>query len=203
MFKKSVKIKWNKLMEHKQEGLFLGKTNDEKYIFYNKNCNALMITPNIGNCSTLELYDKYIAEFLSVATSVINKPSLIFLNSLANPKDIENGLENKYIKVVDVEDVELLNEKPSYCFLGDDDYEELFRLLFEARSRNIPSNNIYVFVSNIDENIIKNLDLYLTLSKSRKIYFIFDLENQNNLPKQITPFVDLVFNAFDLKILKS
>lgn len=200
-----IKMKSNKIKNKTLTGCFLGEKQGDlvfsKYFEHllfesSDNCENNMAGLNI----TMNFED-YIQKFLEICSEVKNSPSLLFLNyAPTNAVEILNK-EKKYnflTTLENAEDFEILNSKPSITCVQGGIIDTLAKLV-ETRSNGIAQNDVFVFFNEPEEfsnlNQFPNLERILTVSKSRRIYFVFNFKNS-------AKYIDL-YGEYSYELIKS
>lgn len=169
--------------------------DEETYYFANKKHNWLFIKNEQKNGNMFLAVENWLYEFYNTIEKTSNMPSIAAFDSITTPDRIKEHC-NKYIVDFDNEDA-LINQKSVITLLDSADFDKIMKKIIESRNDNLFSKELIVVLDGIDKNKYPNLMTYLTLAKSRNIYFIVvsydkeDFEENNSLIK----------DYFDIKYL--
>ena len=187
-----IKIRKEKLINLTLNGNFLYEENEELYFTDKLNHAIFELDKDFKNYDeTLNHsmnFDDYVQKFLEICSKAKNKPSLLFLNYVPkNLVQILNGSDNNYkhnyhllMQLKEDDDFKNFNEKPCVSCMQEG-FAEILKKLVETRSENIPQNDVLIFF-NQPENIhnlrLPSLETVITVSRSRKIYFVLNFVNK-------------------------
>lgn len=172
------KIKIKDLENSQMPGNYLYK--DEKYYYFsvNKYHNLFIVNKSLNTFdneygSLFLKFEQWQFDLFDICSKVSNSPSFLFYNSNTSPDEIKKHLGEKYTDILEVKDIEKINDsKPSLHWLFEDSkFEDVFEKIMEKRDF-MTSNDLFVILDSPEEDFIKNLTTYITLARSRKIYFI-------------------------------
>ncbi|MGN1222830.1 MAG: hypothetical protein ACI4T1_01710 [Christensenellales bacterium] len=134
---------------------------------------------------------------MEICSEVKNKPSLLFLNCV--PKNlikILNGTEDNYkhnyhflTELNQDEDFKNFNEKPCVTCVQEG-FAYVLKKLVETRSDGIPQNDVFVFFNEPEysHNLrLPSLDTVITISRSRRIYFVLNFINKSKYIEKCGP----------------
>lgn len=196
-----IKIGKEKLKDSKIEGNFLYEENGEYYFTNKLNHVIFELDKNFNNYNKtsnhLMNFENYIQKFMEICSEVKNKPSLLFLNCV--PKNlitILNGTEDNYkhnyhclTELNNDEDFENFNKKTCVACMQVGFFDVLQKLI-ETRNNVIPQNDVFVFFDKpeIVHNLrFPGLDTLITVSRSRRIYFVLNFVNKSKCIEEYRP----------------
>lgn len=148
-----------------------------QYYFLNHLSNALFIKPKKECEERSDLYldiEQYLLNFFDVCAKIKTKPSFMLLNCWVDLTETKNKLGDKYFDILSLDEIDALNEKTSFymSFGVEEDYNSLIKYIIEKRSFEVPKNDLIIFIDNLEETNIKDIALFMTLARSRRIYFV-------------------------------
>lgn len=184
---------------------------DGKFYFGNKFFHAMFRNKNIDkgdiNENLFLEFEKYVLNFCEVCSSIENKPSIMIFNNFTDHNEITKKSGESYYNIEDTEEINLLNKKPSIYVHSDLDKiedNELIKNIIEERSNTIPLNDLFIFVCGLEKSNITDIDLFLRVARSRRIYFVLFLEESENHPfykKCSENVLDLIKNYVNINYI--
>ena len=109
----------------------------------------------------------------------------MFFNNVSSLEKIKESLGEEYEQLSGEDNVSKLNDKPSFYFEEtNNSAEDLIKKLIELRSIMFPSNKVIIVLNKPEEMNLKSLVYFVTLARSRDIYFYllnYDLEQLNKI----------------------
>lgn len=175
-----------KLKKKGVSGDFLFKENED-FFFDKDSNNAMFIEETLYNTSTTldnlnHSFSKYVLEFCSALSLSPNKHSIIFYNSFTPKEKIVETLGLDYNILEGEKDWKKFNQGPSAYFeTNPKALSKKLRTLLETRGKEVQSSNVYVFVYSVDDIPTDDVEIFLTLARSRKIYLIGYLSKDTKL----------------------
>ena len=115
--------------------------------------------------------ENWLYEFYNTTEKTANMPSIAVFDSITTPDRIKEHC-NKYVVDFDNEDA-LINQVNIITLLDSADFDTIMKKIIESRNDNLSSKELIVVLDGIDKNKYPNLMTYLTLARSRNIYFEF------------------------------
>ena len=183
-----VKINEKKLNGMELKGNFLYEENGELFFTDKLNHSLFVLDRDYKNYEEgrAMTFDQYVTKFLEICAKIKNKPSLLFLNYV--PKDFINILNNPKhnYKVLELEgsyleeNIQTVSKTPTISCVNTEFIAVLKRLV-ETRSEVVPQNDVFVFFNEPEySHNLKDpsLDTIVTVSKSRRIYFVLNFVNK-------------------------
>ena len=178
MNKDIVVFKKDKLKNFNLEGTYIFEDEKDYYFFYRFYSTIFHIDENFKleekDYKNLETeFENYFLKFCDFCKLSNQKPSFVFFNKIASAEKIQNALSEEYEKISNENEIKELNKKPSFYYEdNNDNAQNILEKLFEARSGEIQTNNVFVVLNKPEELKIKNLVHAVTVSRSRNIYFL-------------------------------
>lgn len=182
---KIIKIKEEKL-EKQNVGTFL--YCDKKELNFCERPTSVMFEVKedcVGDGEKYSMnFDSYVAKFMDICPKINNKPSLLFLNCVPkDPVNVLNGKTKTYKFVSGLEkdeDLETFNTEPSITCVASGVVDALERLVM-SRNDGVAKTDVYVFFNSPEDyktlKYTPSLDAVVTVSRSRKIYFVLNFQN--------------------------
>lgn len=179
MAKDIVKLKLSDLKENQMPGNFIYLKKDISY-FLDRFSNSLFFVDHDTPYGNLYLdFEKYLLNLCEVCSESKTKPSIIYINGDVGPDVIKQKLGNEYYDVLDAEEVYMLNKKPAfYIPFEDDAYDELIERFIQDRSNSFANRKMFIIIDNIEKLSLPMIDKYITLSRSRNMFFIILVANR-------------------------
>lgn len=196
-----IKVRKEELINLTLNGNFLYEENGELYFTNKLNHTIFELDKDFKNYDeTLNHsmnFEDYIQKFMEICSEVKNKPSLLFLNCV--PKNIIkilNGTEDNYkhnyhflTELNQDEDFKNFNEKPCVTCVQEG-FADVLKKLVETRNDDISQNDVFVFFDepeNIHNLRLPSLDTVITISRSRRIYFVLNFINKSKYIEKYGP----------------
>lgn len=179
------KIKLTDLEDSQLTGNYLYK--DEKYCYFadSKYHNLFIVNKELNTFdneygSLFLKFEQWQFDFFDICSKVKNSPSFLFYSSNTSPDEIKKHLGEKYTDILEVKDIEKINDaKPSLHWLFEDTkFEDVYEKIIEKRDF-MSSNDLFIILDSPEQDFVKNLTTYITLARSRKIYFIVLIANKD------------------------
>lgn len=184
--KEIVAVKDGKLQTSNLPGIYLGKEKN-KYNFSNRFSHiAAYFEKETENGSSeystlLNFHKQYLKNMFNVYSNSNNKASFIYFNGCLSNEEVKSCLNECYI-----EDVNELSNKPSYAYISDAKVlEKTLSDLFMERKDGVVRNNIFVIIDNFENVKINQIETFLTISRSRNIFFVLLVTDMKKLIKNI------------------
>ena len=178
MSKDVVKIKMKDMQGRELPGNFICKKKETAY-FLERFTNSLFIVDNDEYGNLYLDFEKYLLNLFEVCGQSKTKPSIIYINGDVGPDKIKQKLGDEYFDVLFEEDVYLLDKKPAfYIPFENDNYGDLIERFIQERTNNIVNRKMFVIIDNIEKLSLPMIDKYVTLSRSRNMYFIILIANK-------------------------
>lgn len=116
--------------------------------------------------------EKYLLDFFSICSKSKNKPSIVYYNSITTADDISKRLGASYLDILDEEDILKINEGPAFCCLYKN-FSSIMETVIKSRTdMPAPRNDVFVIVDKPEKELIKELNTFVTIGRSRNVYFI-------------------------------
>lgn len=174
-----VKLKESEIVKKGFTGNFISKDKKD-FLFFERFANSLFVVEEEGYGSLYLDFEKYLLTFFDVCSKSVNKPSFIYINGDVAPDKIMQTLGNSYYDIIEQEEIYRLNKQPAfYIPFENDNYDELIERFIQERSATLNNRELFIILDNVEKLSLPMLDKYVTLGRSRNIYFIILIANKN------------------------
>lgn len=151
----------------------------ENAVFLNRFTNSLFLVEENEYGALYLDFEKYLLNLFSLCGASSTKPSIIYINGDVGPDLIKQTLGNDYYDILEKEEVYLLDKKPAfYIPFEDDNYDDLVGRFIQDRTNHISNRKMFVVIDNIEKLSLPMIDTYVTLSRSRNMYFVILIANK-------------------------
>lgn len=147
---------------------------DTSYFFADKKHNWLFVTEKQDNefCAV----KNWFYEFYNTAQKTLNMPPIAIFGDIVSPDKIKEKYENCIIDYNN--EKPLINEQNAIVFLHNSTFVDAMDILMESRQKKQCEKELIVVLDSVDETKYRHLLYYLTLAKSRNIFFIMVCNEQ-------------------------
>ena len=185
-----IKIKEKALSKFKLKNNYLFNENGYYYFSPTMGHCLFMVDDQYnanGEGSLFLNYEEYLFNFFEVCKETKNEASFVFYKSFTTYDNVAYHLGDKHEHILEAEEVASLNKKPCLYFIGkEDNFGEIFKLLANDRNDCV-NNDLFIVLNNPEEELIENLSTYITISQSRRIYFIVFIQDKNLFIENYSP----------------
>lgn len=167
---------------------------DLKYDLSDEKVNVLFSVEDgsVNDVKIEEEFDKYYKKVIYLTSKSKDNTSFILFG---NEKDIQYYENHRDCKDFLVNDIKLLNESNKILLARNGQNQELLSDLVSDRSNTIPTNDVVVIIRQLENFDIPSFDMLLTVSRSRKIYYIIEIEDAQKFNNKYTPEVLEIIKA--------
>lgn len=193
MKKNWLKIKCCNIDGSVLQGNFLYEKKNN-YFFANRKCHQLFLVEDdaIVSGGMFLQFENYLFKFFNICKECKEGPSILSVNGIITPSKMQEILGSDYKQLNNIDFLKLNNQK-SFVMADENNISKILEDLIVSRNSEV-SRDLFVIIDSLDNIKIENLTTYLTLARSRNIYFIVLLESKNK-------FIE-IYSAKDLKIIK-
>lgn len=187
--KTAVKIKFKKLNKYPISGNFLYKKDDICYFSDRLHSSLYLVGENAtSNESLNQSLESHLADTFEVYSNQKNRPSFYLFNTDFEKQIILEKLNKNIIEVPNKKYISLLEKETAIFFSKDEDlFIDTVENLIENRSGEMPSKDIFIVLNKPEDLKIKKLSAYLTLARSRRIFFVVIIQDKALFEKNYSP----------------
>ncbi|MBQ8425520.1 MAG: hypothetical protein IJX17_05825 [Clostridia bacterium] len=180
---KCEKIAIKKLEKNDITGNYLF-SDDKNYYFYDFLRNSIFLKDKETkfNIEKVDSYYDYLTSVLNICKTAKNNPSVLYFG---------NKFESEELKELDVEDLNF-NEESVYVKVSDNEkFNGLMVKLLESRStvNYVAFKSLFVFIDDFTKVNENDLVRFVTISRSRNVYFVLLIEDENIFDEDSFKFI--------------
>lgn len=200
--KNFVKVKEKKLKKYDLAGNFL-YLEKGKFYFADKLYNSIFInTEKYSKKGELKTdINNHLTEFFTACSMVKNKPSFFVLTNDETHEDLVQSLGEQYVEATTKKHVAFLEKSPSIHFSKDAKFFKTWvEKLLEKRTDMFGQNSIFIIIDKPETFDLERLETYLSLSRSRKVYFMLLVYDKKAFETKISPEVaEIIYSNSPIK----
>ena len=179
------KIAINKLEKSDINGNYLFSDN-KNYYFDTKMRNSIFLKdkeePSL--VVSFDCYYKYFNELITVCKNSQNKPSILYVG---------NDYNNEIFNEIDDEKTNFNDEQMFAKLTKTEKFDKLFEYLVQSRTQEdifVMHTPLFIFVDDFSKINKSNLVRFATVSRSRQIYFVLLIKDENEFDALDFEFID-------------
>lgn len=167
---------------------------DGTYYFANKKHNWLFVNTEESQGKMFLSVENWLFEFYNTIEKTTAMPSIAIFDGITTADRVKKHCKNYIVEYNNKE--ALINQESVISLLESSDFESVMEKIIESRKDCLSAKELIVVLDGIDENKYPKLLTYLTVARSRNIFFIIVSYNKEELEQE-----SLIKEHFDVKYL--
>lgn len=156
-------------------GTYLYSKKDE-YYFYNSTSNVMFTLKNGSKGDNLTILKSYLLDVFELLSKENKNSKCIYFRNKATFKKVTTDLGNQYFEVVQGYDASKDN---SIYFINDNKLlVETFKEILTQRNDSLNNDKLFIVLDKPEKVKIEDLVSIVTIGRSRKVYFIINIEDE-------------------------